>query len=67
MARNPAHHTRTKHIDIKYHFVREVVQRKEITLMFCPTNKMIADVLTKGLAKEKFQELRTKIGMKHTK
>ena len=50
IARNPIVQTRTKHIDIKYHYVHEAVQDGVISLQYCPTNDMIADLLTKGLS-----------------
>ena len=40
---------RTKHIDIKFHYVREVLQEGVIELVYCPTNSMTADILTKPL------------------
>ena len=55
------HHARTKHVDIKYHFIRKAVERKDVNIVYCPTNTMIADILTKGLAKERFQELRKRM------
>ena len=63
IARNPIVQTRTKHIDIKYHYVREAVQDGVISLQYCPTNDMIADLLTKGLSKEKFERFRRAMGM----
>ena len=63
LSRNPIHHARTKHIDIKYHFIREAVESKEVELMYCPTTTMIADIFTKGLAKQRFQELREQLGV----
>lgn len=47
LARNPIYHARSKHIDIRYHFVREAVANKEIELKYICTNDMVADVLTK--------------------
>jgi len=38
---------KTKHIDIRYHFIREVVKSRTVTLQYCPTVDMLADVLTK--------------------
>jgi Reverse transcriptase (RNA-dependent DNA polymerase) len=46
---NPVQHTRTKHIDIQHHFVREQVEAGAVKFSYCPTETMIADVLTKGL------------------
>ena len=63
LAKNPNNHLRTKHIEIKYHFVREVVERKEIQILYCATDKMIADVMTKPLPKTKFEEFRSAMGL----
>ena len=43
IAKNPIVHTRTKHIDIRYHYIREAVQNKEIELEYCPSEEMIAN------------------------
>jgi transposase InsO family protein len=53
LTKNSVYHARTKHIDIQHHFVRERVENQEIAVMFCRTEDMVADVLTKGLAREK--------------
>lgn len=53
MASNPQFHGRAKNISVKYHFIREVGDRM-VKLRYCPTNEMIADILTKGLSKEQF-------------
>ena len=63
MSRNPVLHKRTKHIDIKYHFVREKTQDGTIELKYCPTNEMVADILTKPLPKRQFEYLRCKLGL----
>lgn len=42
-------HSRTKHIDIKHHYVRDVVEKKRLNLKYLPTENMCADVLTKSL------------------
>ena len=47
LAMNPMTTGKTKHIDIRYHFIREVVKSKAVTLEFCPTTHMLAGVLTK--------------------
>ena len=49
LTKNPKNHSRTKHIDIKYHFVRGTVEKKDVRLVYCPTEKMVADILTKAL------------------
>jgi len=52
LAQNPVFHARTKHIDIRHHFIREV-EGKDLSVSFCGTEEMVADVLTKGLSQEK--------------
>ena len=63
-AENPVFHKRTKHIHIRYHYVREAVNEGTINVVYCPTNLMVADCLTKALVKEKFEELRAKLGLR---
>ena len=64
MAKNPQFHGRSKHIAIKYHFIREQVCDNTIELQYCRTNDMIADMLTKGLHAEQFAKLRHMAGIK---
>ena len=52
IARNPVSHSRTKHIDIKYHYVRDPILDGYVTLKYCSTEQMIADLLTKPLPHE---------------
>ena len=63
MAQNHVPHGRTKHIDVKYHFVHEAIQQRLIELKYCPTDNMIADLLTKPLLKGQFEKLRFAMGM----
>ena len=58
MSKNPQIHGRYKHINIKY-FIRELIDNKTITLKYCQTNDMIADIFTKGLSPREI--LQTKI------
>jgi len=51
LVKNPTHHSRTKHIDIKHHFIREKVESDVIEMKYVPTEHMIANVLTKALGK----------------
>ena len=50
---NPEFHARSKHIDIRYHFIREKLKEKEFIIKFLESKDMIADVLTKGLPRIK--------------
>ena len=47
------YHARTKHIDIRYHFIRQVVASAAINIVYCPTDDMTADILTKALPRWK--------------
>lgn len=53
IAKNPEQHKRLKHVDIKYHFVRNKVLCNEIDVKYIPTNEQLADVFTKPLVKQK--------------
>ena len=53
LARNPNNHKRTKHIDIKYHFIRHEYNRNNIVLIYTPTNENVADIFTKPVTKAK--------------
>ena len=58
LTRNPKFHNRTKHIDICYHFVRGKVASEEICVAYCPTQDMLADIMTKGLTRVTFEKFR---------
>ena len=53
LAKNPIQHARTKHIDIRHHFIHKMVENKEVEIVYCGTDDMVADILTKGLSREK--------------
>ena len=63
-AKNPIINDRVKHIDIKYHWIREEVATGSLTLTYCPTADMTADILTKALPRVPFSRLRTKLGIR---
>ena len=56
LASNPVYHVRTKHIDIRHHFVREIVESRKIVLEHVASDNMPADVLTKALIKPKHKQ-----------
>lgn len=64
ISKDPLYHKRIKHIDIKYHFIREQIQNKVIEPVYLATAEQTADILTKGLSREKFTYFRNKIGIK---
>ena len=63
LAKNPVFHDRSKHIKLKYHFIREAVETKKVELEFVPTELQLADMLTKPLGRVRFSELRSRVGM----
>jgi transposase InsO family protein len=61
LASNPVYHARTKHIEVDYHFVREKVLNKDISIAFISTDDQIADIFTKGLSTARFLFLKSKL------
>jgi transposase InsO family protein len=57
LVKNPEFHKRTKHIDVRYHYIREKVNAKEIKVEYVPSELQKADIFTKALTKEKFKRL----------
>lgn len=60
---NPVLYSRTKHIDIKYHFIRYHVEKKDISLEYINTDDQLVDILTKPLSKGRFSTLRHELRM----
>ena len=58
MCKNPVMQKRTKHIDVKYHFVQERVEDETVELQYCPIEFMEADLLTKDMSKAKVEQHR---------
>ena len=54
---------RTKHIDTRFHFVREIINNDILSISYCPTDEMIADIFTKALSRFKFEKFRTLLGI----
>uniref|UniRef100_A0AAV1UQM3 Reverse transcriptase Ty1/copia-type domain-containing protein n=1 Tax=Peronospora matthiolae TaxID=2874970 RepID=A0AAV1UQM3_9STRA len=63
MTRNPVNHGRAKHIDIKYHHIRDEVKRGDVKLEYCETTTMLADIMTKGLPGPRHKELTAALGI----
>ena len=63
MSEHQSYHGRTKHVDIKYHFIREQVAANRVRLRYCKSCDMIADILTKALCGPQFKKLRARMGM----
>ena len=56
--KDPVNRHRCKHIDIKYHFIRDALHKKKIEIIYCPTTDMIADIMTKPLTKLKLERFK---------
>ena len=63
MAKNPVQHKRTKHIDVRHHFLRDNVEKGNIVMKFCKTEDQVADIFTKALGRESFQKNRLELGL----
>ena len=63
LAKNPVMHDRSKHIELRYHFIRDCVETKKIELEYVATEFQLADMLTKPLGRVRLQQLRSSIGM----
>lgn len=58
------YHPRTKHIDIRFHFLRWVVKNGQVQLIYCPTDDMVADTLTKALPSMKVKHFAAALGLR---
>ncbi|GJR35174.1 hypothetical protein Tco_1210858 [Tanacetum coccineum] len=63
MSNNPVLHSRTKHIDIRYHFIRDHIPKRDIELHFIPTRYQLGDIFTKPLDEPTFKRLIVELGM----
>ena len=63
ISKNPVQHSKTKHIEIMYHFIRDLVEKKIVCLEYIPTEQQNADIFTKPLDRSKFETLRQVIGV----
>ena len=65
LMKNPVHHDRSKHIDVKFHFIRECCDRKLIDVEFVGTELQLGDILIKALGRTRLHELRGQIDMEN--
>ena len=63
IAKNPRDYSKTKRVDIKFHFVCNHVDNQNIKLEYYPTDEMIADIMTKGLNVNKYEKFRKLCGV----
>ncbi|KAL0545154.1 hypothetical protein IC582_020300 [Cucumis melo] len=63
LAKNPVFHDRSKHIDTRFHFIRDCISRKEVQVEYVKTEDQIADIFTKPLKVNVFNNLRTLLGV----
>ena len=63
LAKNPVSHQRSKHIDMRYHSIREHIKNDEVKVTHVPSREQAADILTKALPKAAFEEGRWRLGM----
>jgi hypothetical protein len=63
LTENNQYHARTKHIDVRFHFIRWIVENGSIRLVYCPTNDMVADTLTKALPSAKVKHFACELGL----
>lgn len=67
LANNPVHHSRSKNIDLRYHFIRSLVKKNHVSLEYVKTKELLADILTKPLARINFEGLLHRLGLDPTR
>jgi hypothetical protein len=63
LTENPIFQDRSKHIDMRYHYIQDLVQRKTVKLQYIATSEQVANILTKPLTLRQFVQLRGKLGV----
>jgi hypothetical protein len=65
LSKDPTFHARTKHIDVRFHFIRQIVDSGNALLNYCSTNDMVADIFTKSLACQKLEKFQHALGLRY--
>ena len=63
LTKDSVHHERTKHIDVRYHWIRQTVEQGHFKISYCDTNNNVADLFTKALGTVKFVHFRDVLGL----
>ena len=63
LAKNPQNHKRTRHIQVRYHWIRDVVRNGEVSLTPIKTDQQLADIFTKGTLGPRLRSIRAKLGL----
>ena len=63
IAKNPVQHSRTKHIDVRHHFIRDHVEKGDVSISFISTELQLVDIFTKPLPEDRFNFIRLELGM----
>ena len=63
LTKNPIQHSKTKHIEIRHPFIRDHVQKGDCEIQFVKTENQLVDLFTKSLARDRFNNLRTELGI----
>ena len=63
LTKNAIQHSKTKHIEVRYHFIRDHVQKGDCEIQFVKTENQLVDLFTKPLASDRFNKLRTELGI----
>jgi hypothetical protein len=61
LSNNPVFHDCSKHIELRYHFIRECVERNRVNIQYIGTSEQLAGILTKALGRQHFCELRSRL------
>ena len=63
LAKNPVFHSKTKHVDTKYHHIRSLIAKDVLKLVYCPSEDQISDIFMKLLGRIKFTKFRDELGI----